>query len=176
MNAFETFSLTPTLDLDLESLREVYQDIAAKNHPDSGGDQKAFEQINLHYNELKSPSKRLKAFMDAEGIEHDPRGAVSNDLMDLFMQVGSLLQNTDAFLRKRSQAASILAKALLEAESMDTQDKLSELIATVEGKLDSITCSFSSELKVESLPALARNLSFLEKWQAQLQQRYGSLF
>lgn len=176
MNAFETFSLKPTLDLDLEALRKVYQDIAAQNHPDSGGDQVAFERVNAHYNELKSPSRRLKAFMDAKGLEHDPRGAVSNDLMDLFMLVGSLLQNTDSFLRKKSQATSILAKALLEAESMETQDQLSKLIASVEEKIETLTGSFSKDLQTMDLPALARNLSFLEKWQAQLQQRYGSLF
>lgn len=176
MNAFETFSLKPTLDLDLEALRTLYQDLAAKSHPDNGGDQAAFEQINQHYAELKSPAKRLKAYMQALNIEHDPRGAVSNDLMDLFMRVGSLLQDTDAFLRKKSQATSILAKALLEAESMATQDNLSELISVIDEKQNSLLQSFSGEPAEDSLPALARNLSFLEKWQAQLQQRYGSLF
>lgn len=176
MNAFDTFSLTPTLELDLNNLREVYQKLAAENHPDNGGDKTQFEKINLDYAILRSPSKRLKAFMEHEGVAYDARGAVSNDLMDLFMLVGSLVQEADSFIRKKSAASSILAKALLEGESMELQDKLSELIATIESNQSRITASFSVPIDDSDLPQTARNLSFLEKWQAQLQQRYGSLF
>ncbi len=176
MNAFDTFSLSPTLVLDLEILRELYQNLAAENHPDKGGDKKQFELINLDYAILRSPSKRLKSYMDHEGIEYDARGAVSNDLMDLFMLVGSLVQVADAFIRKKSAATSILAKALLEAESMELQDKLSELISTIESNQSKITERFTSPIENADLPQMSRNLSFLEKWQAQLQQRYGSLF
>lgn len=176
MNAFETFSLQPSLELNTNSLKEIYQNLAASNHPDNGGEKEQFDLINKHYQELKSPSSRLKLYMQVKGIEHDPRGAVSNDLMDLFMQVGSLLQSSDAFLRKKSQATSVLAKALLEAESMETQEQLSDLIAVVEEKVESLTSSFTEKLEERALPQLARNLAFLEKWQAQLQQRYGALF
>lgn len=114
--------------------------------------------------------------MEHEGVAYDARGAVSNDLMDLFMLVGSLVQEADSFIRKKSAASSILAKALLEGESMELQDKLSELIATIESNQSRITASFSVPIDDSDLPQTARNLSFLEKWQAQLQQRYGSLF
>ncbi len=176
MNAFDTFSLPPALVLDLDNLREVHQNLAAKNHPDKEGDKKQFEKINQDYATLRSPAKRLKAFMDHEGFEYDARGAVSNDLMDLFMQVGALIQEADAFIRKKSAATSVLAKALLEAESMEIQDKLSELIGIIESNQSQITESFTSPIDNSQLPQIARNLSFLEKWQAQLQQRYGSLF
>ncbi len=176
MNAFDTFSLSPALVLDLDELRQVYQNLAAQNHPDKGGDKKLFEKINLDYAILRSPAKRIKAIMDHQGIEYDTRGAVSNDLMDLFMLVGALIQEADAFLRKKSAATSILAKALLEAESMELQDKLSEHIATIESNQSQITERFATPIDKSELPQIARNLSFLEKWQAQLQQRYGSLF
>ena len=114
--------------------------------------------------------------MQVNGVEHNPRGAVSNDLMDLFMQVGALLQETDAFIRKKSLASSFLAKALLEGESMETQDKLSELLVIIETQQETITARFSQNIELDTLPQLSRNLAFLEKWQAQLQQRYGSLF
>lgn len=176
MNAFDTFSLTPSLTLDLDELRETYQNLAAENHPDNNGDKARFDEINKAYAILKSPSQRLKAFMVNHGIEHDARGAVSNDLMDLFMQVGALIQEADAFIRKKSAATSALAKALLEGESMDLQDKLSKLIATIESNQSAITELFTSSIPEENLSQISRNLAFLEKWQAQLQQRYGSLF
>lgn len=176
MNPFGTFSLAPSLTLDLDKLREVYQDLAAKNHPDNNGDKAQFDEINKAYATLQAPSKRLKAYMDVYAIEHDSRGAVSNDLMDLFMQVGSLVQEADSFIRKKSAAASALAKALLEGQSMDLQDKLSELIASIESSQSRITELLDSATPHSDLPQIARNLAFLEKWQAQLQQRYGSLF
>ncbi|MEO1858197.1 MAG: hypothetical protein ABGY95_12650 [Rubritalea sp.] len=176
MNPFDTFSLSPILALDLDMLSKVYQNLAAQNHPDKSGDKSQFEKINLDYAILRSPSNRLKAYMDYAAIEYDARGAVSNDLMDLFMRVGSLIQEADAFIRKKSAATSILAKALLEAESMELQDKLSALISQIESNQSKITESFASPIDNSDLPQIARNLSFLEKWQAQLQQRYGSLF
>ena len=176
MNAFDTFSLEPSLVIDIDQLKELYQDLAASNHPDNGGNKTEFERINQDYQALLSPAKRLKTFMETHGIEHDSRGAVSNDLMDLFMQVGSLVQEADSFIRKKSAATSVLAKALLEGESMELQDKLSELIAKIEAQQEAITNLFAKELPHDQLPQIARNLAFLEKWQAQLQQRYGALF
>lgn len=176
MNAFDTFSLEPHLAIDLDRLKVLYQNLAAANHPDSGGNKTEFERINQDYQTLLSPAKRLKTFMETKGIEHDSRGAVSNDLMDLFMQVGSLVQEADSFIRKKSAATSVLAKALLEGESMELQDKLSELIAKIEAQQETITQVLSTEFPYDQLPQIARNLAFLEKWQAQLQQRYGALF
>ncbi|MFC5049814.1 hypothetical protein ACFPK9_04200 [Rubritalea spongiae] len=176
MNAFETFSIDPSLTIDPDQLKLLYQNLAAEKHPDSGGDKATFEKINQDYATLQSPAKRLKAFMEIKGIKFDSRGAVSNDLMDLFMQVGSLVQEADLFIRKKSAAASALAKALLESESMELQDKLSDLIAQIEQKQATITTSFATQIPSEQLSQTARNLAFLEKWQAQLQQRYGALF
>ncbi|MGJ8672571.1 DnaJ domain-containing protein [Rubritalea sp.] len=176
MNAFKTFSLEPSLSIDLDQLKQSYKNLAASHHPDSGGEKAEFEKVNLAYAALQSPAKRLKAYMEIQEIPHDSRGAVSNDLMDLFMQVGSLVQEADAFIRKKSSATSVLAKALLEGESMEVQDKLSALIAIIEHSQEAITANFPNDIPQEQLPQLARNLSFLEKWQAQLQQRYGALF
>ena len=176
MNAFETFSLEPTLVIDLEHLKESYKSLAAKHHPDSGGDIAQFEQLNEHFAILQSPAKRLTAFMEAQDISYDPRGAVSNDLMDLFMQVGQLIQEADSFLRKKAATTSALGKALLESQSMELQESLSERISNIEAEHDKLTQSLNSDTPLSDLPQVARNLAFLEKWQAQLRQRYAALF
>ncbi|MFC4995178.1 J domain-containing protein [Rubritalea tangerina] len=176
MSPFATFSLPPSLLVDEDQLQNLYRDLAAQHHPDKGGERSTFDQINRAYQTLKSPSKRLQAYMEATNIEFDSRGAVSNHLMDLFMQVGSLLQNTDAFIRKKSSANSALAKALLEPESMHLQDQLTLLIHSVESSLNTLTETLSESPPPETLPQTFRDLSFLEKWHAQLQQRYGALF
>ncbi len=176
MNPFLTFTLKPLLTIDEDKLKQLYQNLAAQNHPDKGGDKTTFDTINKDYQILLSPAKRLKAYMEACDIAHDFRGAVSNDLMDLFMQVSALVQQADAFIRKKSAATSVLAKALLEGESMELQDQLSTLIQSIEHNEDTIIQSFQQVVDQSTLPQTARNLAFLEKWRAQLQQRYGALF
>lgn len=176
MNAFSIFSLQPSLDLDLEELKALYQNLAAEKHPDNGGDKEAFEQLNTAYQTLQRSSQRLIAYMDAKGIQYDPRGSVSNNLMDLFMQVGSLVQTTDAFLKKKESATSVLAKALLENETLQIQEQITSLIEKIEAAQTNITDTFGDTLEDTTITQHARDLAFLEKWQAQLKQRYAALF
>lgn len=176
MTPFDTFSLSPQLDIDLDHLKKVYQNLAAKNHPDNGGDKETFEKLNESYQTLLRPSKRLLAYMEAAAVDYDPRGSVSNNLMDLFMQVGSLVQTTDAFLKKKESATSVLAKALLENETLQIQEQISTLIEKIDAAQDQITDSFGDSLAETTLTQYARDLAFLEKWQAQLKQRYAALF
>lgn len=175
-NHFQTLGIEASITLDLDSLRDSYQKLAAESHPDQGGDKATFDSINLAYNTLRSPSKRLKHYMELKGIEYDARGSVTSDLMDLFMSVGETLQKTDAFLRKKSAATTALAKALLEPESMLMQDTLGEQISKVEQKQSEYLALLSSSPADEILPQITRNLAFLEKWYAQLQQSYAGLF
>ncbi|GAA5495691.1 co-chaperone protein HscB [Rubritalea halochordaticola] len=175
-NHFQSLGIEPVLTLDLETLRDSYQKIAAENHPDQGGDKTTFDAINLAYNTLRSPAKRLKHYMELKGIEYDSRGSVTSDLMDLFMSVGETLQKTDAFLRKKSAATTALAKALLEPESMLLQETLGSEISKIEEKQNAYLNRLTDSPEINDLPQITRNLAFLEKWHAQLQQSYAGLF
>lgn len=174
--SFDTFGLSPVLSLDTNSLRDTYHKLAAQNHPDQGGDKEVFDSINRDYQILQTPSKRLKLYMEIFQVEYDPRGSVSNPLIDLFMQVGSLLQTADAFTRKKSSAHSALAKALLENQSIEIQDQLSLLITEVESQQNVILTNLSPPPPLPMLPQTTRDLAFLEKWHAQLQHAYAGLF
>ena len=176
MNPFTIFNIQATPQIDPDAVDECYKKLAAQHHPDQGGDKDQFEEINQAYQILTSPAKRLNAYLEAEGIEHDPRGTVGNELMDLFMQVANQVQSSEAFIRKKQAAQSALAKALLEPESMAIQSQISKLISQIEAaetqQLQLLDQSFTGP----QLSQIARNLAFLEKWRAQLQQHFGALF
>jgi len=172
-NYFTLLGMEQEIHLDLELLTKNHQQLAAQHHPDKGGDENKYRLINTAFSTLKTPSKRIMHLMDILNIQHDKRGTVSDQLMDLFMSTAQLLQETDAFLRKKSAATSALAKALLENESQQFQEHLSNQINII----GSETAQKLQTAEVsDSLAQTARDLAFLEKWQAQLKERYASLF
>ena len=179
-NYFKLLDVEQATKIDLETLSDHHKKLAAEHHPDhpdNNADDSRYRLINTAYETLKSPSKRLAHWMELKGSHYEKRGTVSDHLMDLFMSTAQILQDTDAFLRKKSTTTSALAMALLEGESQQFQ----ELIST---QIDSIEVEKSSTLEKASLKEelakllgnAARDLAFLEKWQAQLKERYARLF
>lgn len=175
-NYFKLFDVGQTTTIDLEKLSTHHKKLAAEHHPDNpdkDGDDGYYRLINIAYETLKSDSKRLVHLMELEGIHYDKRGTVSDHLMDHFMSTAQILQDTDAFLRKKSATTSALAIALLESESQQFQEQISEQIDAIETEKSATLEKASLN---EQLGNAARDLAFLEKWQAQLKERYARLF
>ena len=179
-NYFNLLDIEPAVDIDLEKLSEHHKKLAAQHHPDhpeSLGDDTQYKLINTAYKALKSPANRLAHLMKITDTPYDKRGTVSNHLLDLFMSTAQLLQDTDSFLRKKSSTASTLALALLEAESQQIQEQLGKQIETIDTEqINSLKQAAESAANDLSFEHAARDLAFLEKWQAQLKERYSSLF
>lgn len=87
LNAFERLRLEVRLDLSEEEVREAFRKMAGVMHPDSGGDEKDFSELQLAQEVLLSPARRLKEWMLAKGTEADARGQIGSGLMDLFQKV-----------------------------------------------------------------------------------------
>lgn len=175
-NYFNLLDVKQSPHIDLQTLAENHQRLAATHHPDrpdNTSNNNQYRLINTAYATLKSPSKRLAHLMELEGIPYEKRGTVSDHLMDIFMSTAQLLQDTDAFLRKKSAASSILVKALLETESQQLQEHISTQIDTIENEK---SATLQNATLTENIANAARDLAFLEKWQAQLKERYASLF
>lgn len=175
-NYFKLLDVEQVIHLDIEKLSENHKKLAAEHHPDSpgkNGDDSQYRLINTAYATLKSPSKRLAHLMELEGIHYEKRGTVSDHLMDLFMSTAQILQDADAFLRKKSSTTSVLGKALLEGESQQVQERISDQIDSIENEKSN---TLANATLTENLANAARDLAFLEKWQAQLKERYASLF
>ena len=107
-NYFKLLDIEPEVNIDLEKLSDKHKKLAAKYHPDSqdnDGDTQ-YKLVNTAFKTLKSPAKRLMHLMEISNISYDKRGTVSDHLLDHFMSTAQLLQDADAFLRKKSTTTS----------------------------------------------------------------------
>lgn len=176
MDAFECLGLPRSLNLAEETVREAYR-VASKN---CQGDELGFSRLNEAYRVLMSPAARLMHWLELSGLKGDRRGVVAGELLDWFGVVGTVIQETDALLRKKEQCQSQLARALMESSLQRGREKIEkcqeDLRGVAESKLADFPSIESGVIDAENAWICARDLSFLEKWQQQLRERYGKFF
>ena len=165
--------LEKRLGISAEELREAFREAGKRLHPDAGGGEGDFADLQRAHDILASPSRRLSHWLELRGTKIDQRGAVDDSLMDLFAGVGATMQKCDALIRKRDEAKSALGRALLEDETQRCREELERMIARVNDRIESECAAFSQYENAVSLDEKdaarsVRNLAFLEKWQASL--------
>ena len=180
MNAFENLGLEPRLVIDDETLRDAFREAGRSAHPDAGGEEQAFADLNTAFEILSSPSLRLRHWRELRGLAVETRGAVAPEIMDLFSQVGETTQRAEALVRRRDEAKSALGRALLERETQACRENVERCIALVETAIERECAVFpiyqnayASDPTAAS--ATARNLAFLEKWRAGLRGVFARL-
>lgn len=178
MDAFARLGLPRRPDLTDESLREAFREAGKSSHPDAGGGKGDFQLLQEAYQLLSRPSRRLKHWLELSGIPGDERGALGPDLMDHFSRISEVLQEADALIRKRENARSSLAKAMLEGETNRVRmriDSAQSLLGEAVGAKVAMFGDLTGGDNVDPWQ-LVRDLAFLEKWQAQLRERFGKLW
>ncbi len=168
------------LRLTEEELREKFREAGKRLHPDAGGGEGEFAALREAFALLSSPARRLRHWLELRGIEGDIRGSIDNGLMDFFSEVGAVTQRVESLVRKRDEAKSSLAKALLENETHACREALSVVISRVENLIEQECAEFSEfEKSTELNAALAwqrvRSLTFLEKWRTSLRASFAKL-
>lgn len=176
MNAFGVLGVAEKLEISEEDLRQAFRERGAELHPDAGGSEEAFAELKEALGILSSPSKRLRHWLERRGVEMNLRGTIGKELMDLFGTIGELTREAEGVIRKREEAKSGLAKALLEPAIQRCREGVEELMPVVEAALVSEMSGFSRmESSVDEAMAAVRNLAFLEKWKAGLKMLYSRL-
>ncbi|MGB6220658.1 hypothetical protein [Haloferula sp.] len=177
MDAFEEFGLERSLVLESEDLGMIFREKGKVLHPDVGGDVERFSRLQEAFSVLSHPASRLRHWLELEGIEGSLRGSLSSSLVDFFAEIGPVLQAADELIRKREAAGSHLAKALLEERVQVCRERLEGLQARLAGELDGLVGRFE-EIERGELDGwgVARELAFLEKWQAQVKERFAGLW
>lgn len=176
-DAFEQLGLLRRLDLSEEELRSAFREAGKRVHPDAGGSDTEFSKLQEAFTLLSSPSRRLKHWLVLQGVAGDERGSISPELMDLFTQVGGIVQPADELIRQREAALSVLGKAMLEGRTQQTRESLERMQTVLDEAIAAKSSAFP-EVGVGTADGwqLTRDLAFLEKWQAQLRERYGKLW
>lgn len=165
-------------DLSEDALRSAFREAGKRLHPDAGGSEADFSRLQEAFAVLGSPSRRLKHWLSLHEVPGDERGAISPEVMDLFGEVGALLQRGDSLARQRAGARTALARALLEGETQACREEVERMITVVDGRI----CALSDGFNVlDPGPGagcawvMVRDLAFLEKWRAKLRECFAGL-
>ena len=188
-NPFAFFGLEPGPALDLQPLKERFNRLTAETHPDKfqqapEAERQAAEtryaEMNRAYQILVDPRQRLLALYElAKGEKPRDVQRIPPGTMDLFVEVGQACQTLDQFLERKKATTGALARATLMSEELSLQDTL----ATLRGKLETLSQSLEGDLAaldvrwaqgtrdVAPLEVIYRKYSYLARWREQLEER-----
>jgi len=189
--------------LDPDELKSRVLPLLAATHPDRvhAGTEAARQEatarhaaLNEAFNLLKEPRDRLLHLYTLEAgeapkdIQRIPPGT-----MDLFVEVGQLCRDLDAFLKRKSEAASPMVRVSLMEEGFGWLDRLQALQARVNARRDELVSELRSlnavwdaappvdavdrraALPLERLEQIYRSMSYTARWTGQLQERLVAL-
>jgi curved DNA-binding protein CbpA len=155
--------------LDESALQAAWHERSRAVHPDQpGGSAALAAEVNAAYETLLAPEKRLKHLLELHQV---PWRAIpiSAELMTLFSQLGPWLQKASALAKKKQQASSALAKALLAQEEMTLREALEALGSQIEARREALIAALPA-IDLEQIQAAQATLSYLGKWQAQIRE------
>ncbi len=177
-DAFAELGLPRRAALDPETIRQRLHELSKTLHPDGGSnpDAEALERANQAAAILSDPAQRLRQWI-GESQAHS--GSIAPELMNLFSEIGPVIQAADALIAKKRTAKTALAQALLTPEVTNAQQALMavgaqirESLAACEARLPQI----DQDPNLETAESLSREFAFLGKWQREIQAKFSSLF
>lgn len=177
MDAFELLGIGKRLVISEDELRAAFREAGKRAHPDAGGDHAAFAMVAEARAILSDPARRLRHWLECQGIEAPEHGPLPGFVMDLFGVVGAAMQQADEVARQREGARSALAKALLEPRVLAARDALEAARTQVDAAINAELARLPA---IEAAPGPAaahhaRALAFLGKWKEQLRAKFAAL-
>lgn len=185
--------------LDPGPLKARFLELSADAHPDRfhtapEDDRRAatdrYTELNAAHSCLSDHKNRLRHLIELElGGQPEVVRQVPGDTMDLFMKVGQLTRDTDAFLEEKDQTLSPLLKARLFESGMQWTDRLQTLQGEINVELAGLieetkqlnpiweaAPDIGDPARLEALPMqrleeIYRAVSHLSRWTQQLQER-----
>ncbi|HWX21007.1 MAG TPA: hypothetical protein VN578_13990 [Candidatus Binatia bacterium] len=182
--------------LDPDSLKRKFLARSAETHPDrvhngSESEKRAAQQryldLNGAYNCLREPKERLQHLLELElGAKPQQVQDIPPDLMDLFMGVGQLCRDTDAFLAEKSTVTSALLQVGIFERGQEWTEKLVTLQQQIAGRQEAALSELKAldaawdctggpgaarQVALKRLEELYRLFSFYGRWSAQIQER-----
>ena len=185
--------------VDAEVLKQKFLPLSSAVHPDRNHNAPDVEkqastaryaELNAAYNTLREPRDRLLHLLELElGAKPKDVQRIPPGTMDLFVEVGQICRDVDAFLAQRGNVTSPLLKVQMFERGMEWTDKLQALQQRINAKRDELTGELkhmnavwesapvigSSEriaaLPLERLEQIYRVFSYIARWSEQIQER-----
>jgi curved DNA-binding protein CbpA len=189
--------------LDAEALKSRFLQLSTEVHPDrfhnAPPQEKAeagrrYAELNTAWQCLSEPKERLLHLMELEqgarprDVQRIPPGTV-----DLFMEVGQLCREADAFISERGKVTSPMLRVQMFERGLEWTDQLNAVQARVNSMNDALALELQSmnaawdtappagqpartaALPLERLEQVYRSLSYAGRWTEQLQERLVQL-
>ncbi|MCH2062027.1 MAG: DnaJ domain-containing protein [Verrucomicrobiales bacterium] len=172
-------------DLDGDVIRNEFQRLSRQCHPDAGGELQEFEQLNQAHSVLSEPASRLRHLYELEfGQFPSATGAFSPRAMELFAVVGEALDGATAYIRGKAGATTAIARALIARDEVGVQRSVIDGCGQVRLRREELLSGLEEIDRVlgcdrtaarELIEATCRELSFLAKWERQLNESMAAL-
>ena len=168
--------------LDLEKLKQAFHEKSRVAHPDAGGTEAGFAQINQAYQVLQEPKRRLQHLLALEGQSPTAAGhKIADKVADLFQSVGVATQEAERVLRKFSSASNPLSRSLLQPDLKRAQGRVEEALAALRDLQASADDELQELSKAETFPMgedrigelqrLYALFSYLTRWTGELEEK-----
>jgi len=189
--------------LEVAALKQHFLQLSSAEHPDrfhtapEEERQRAnqrYAALNTAYICLREPKERLRHLLELESparlkdIQRIPPGT-----MDLFVEVGQLCRDVDAFLAERNQVTSPILKVQWFQKGLEWTDKLNTVQQRVNAKRNELTAELEqmntaweqapppgapdrpAALPLERLEQIYRTFSYTSRWTEQIQEHLVQL-
>jgi hypothetical protein len=185
--------------LDAEALKQKFLPLSSEVHPDRTHNapeaekqrtHERYAELNAAYNKLREPRDRLLHLLELElGAKPSDIQRIPPGTMDLFVEVGQLCRDIDAFLSERGNVTSPLIKVQMFERGMEWTDKLQTLQQRINTKRDELAAELQGMnaswekapligspervpfLPIERLEQIYRVFSYIARWSEQIQER-----
>lgn len=162
--------------VDLDKLKAKYHELARAAHPDQARAEGDSAALNEAYRVLRDPKLRLRHLLELEGLQLET-GSVPQDLSDVFLETGTLMQDVDRLLARSTSTA--LSKALLRSELAERQASIAAMLNKLQAlqnkalaELDALDRRWTSPHQGgRELSGLASRFAYLARWIDQLEER-----
>jgi len=181
--------------LEPEELKQKFLALSAAVHPDRAHHlseverqpiQQRFTELNAAYHCLRDPRNRLRHLLELErGSAPKDIQEIPPDLMNIFMLIGQVCRQADAFLGEKDKASSPLLKVQMFERGHDWTEKLRLMQNSVGARRESLVAELktidatwsqpANPKPLERLENLCRLFSYFDRWLAQIQERLTRL-
>lgn len=120
-NAFEFFSLTPSLAIDAKELRAKYLEIQRNVHPDFGSDVSTDSEIaNTYFEVLKNSEKRLKLLLELYSNIDLNQNVLPSDFLMEMMDLNDVIEESHL----GNETSKIEAESILNSMKTELDNQL----------------------------------------------------
>jgi DnaJ-domain-containing protein 1 len=184
--------------LESEPLKQKFLSLSSAVHPDRAhhlGEaernqaQNHYTELNAAYQCLREPKDRLRHLLELERGFPPPKEIqqIPPELMDVFMEIGQLCRQADAFIADKEKVSSPLLKVQSFERGQGWTDKLREMQAGIAKRRTALmeelreldAAWIERESEHAGLYGLMENvyrlLGYFDRWLGQMQERITRL-